>query len=167
VVQNRFYAQTGYDREIRALCRQRGIVYQGFWTLTANPQVLAQGIVMTLASRYGRTPAQILFRYLTQEDVVPLTGTTSAAHMREDLAIFDFELTEMERDAVRALFRDPGAAAPEALVSRTSASPGAARAIEHEVVGPAQGAAVAVVAECLQPISGPAADCRAATGGKT
>ena len=52
---------------------------------------------MTLASRYGRTPAQILFRYLTQADVVPLTGMTSAAHMREDLAIFDFELAETER----------------------------------------------------------------------
>jgi diketogulonate reductase-like aldo/keto reductase len=104
VVQNRFYAQTGYDREIRAFCRRHGIIYQSFWTLTANPNVLAHPSVAALASRYGRTPAQILFRYLTQEGVVPLTGTTSVAHMREDLEIFGFELTAAERGTLSALF---------------------------------------------------------------
>ena len=103
VVQNRFYAETGYDREIREFCRRRGIVYQSFWTLTANPQLLAHGDLTSLASKYARTPAQILFRYLTQSDIVPLTGTTSAAHMREDLEIFDFQLTAGELEAVSAL----------------------------------------------------------------
>jgi len=59
-----------------------------------------------LASRYGRTPAQIFFRYLTQTDVVPLTGTRSEAHMREDLAIFEFELADAERAGLDALFCD-------------------------------------------------------------
>lgn len=104
VVQNRFYAQTGYDRDIRAFCRQHGIIYQSFWTLTANPDILTHASVEALASRHARTPAQILFRYLTQEGVVPLTGTTSEAHMREDLAIFDFELTAPEVDMLSALF---------------------------------------------------------------
>jgi diketogulonate reductase-like aldo/keto reductase len=104
VVQNRFYADTGYDREIRAFCRQRGIIYQCFWTLTANPQVLAHRTVRDLTAKHGRTPAQILFRYLTQNDIVPLTGTRSEIHMREDLAIFDFELTDLEREAMDALF---------------------------------------------------------------
>jgi diketogulonate reductase-like aldo/keto reductase len=103
VVQNRFYAQTGYDRKIREFCRRREIVYQSFWTLTANPQLLAHGIVSILASKYARTPAQILFRYLTQNDIVPLTGTTSATHMREDLEIFDFRLTADELEAVSNL----------------------------------------------------------------
>jgi diketogulonate reductase-like aldo/keto reductase len=55
------------------------------------------------AGRYARTPAQILFRYLTQSDIVPLTGTTSATHMREDLEIFDFQLTAAELAAVGEL----------------------------------------------------------------
>jgi len=103
VVQNRFYAETGYDREIREFCRRREILYQGFWTLTANPQLLAHGNVAILAAKYTRTPAQILFRYLTQNDIVPLTGTTSATHMREDLEIFDFQLTPGELQAVTNL----------------------------------------------------------------
>lgn len=96
VIQNRFYADTGYDREIRAFCRRHGVFYQSFWTLTANPRLLEHATVRDLATRYGRTAAQILFRYLTQIGIVPLTGTTSAVHMREDLAIFDFELTAQE-----------------------------------------------------------------------
>ena len=104
VVQNRFYAETGYDREIRSFCRQHGIIYQSFWTLTANPQVLAHRVVRELASKHRRTPAQILFRYLTQNDIVPLTGTRSETHMREDLAIFELDLAESERKAMDALF---------------------------------------------------------------
>jgi diketogulonate reductase-like aldo/keto reductase len=103
VVQNRFYADTRYDREIRAFCRKERIAYQSFWTLSANPHLLGHGIIVALASRYGRSPAQILFRYLTQSGVVPLTGTRSETHMREDLAIFDFQLAQPEREAIDAI----------------------------------------------------------------
>jgi diketogulonate reductase-like aldo/keto reductase len=103
VVQNRFYADTGYDREIRAFCRKQRIIYQGFWTLTANPHVLVHATITALASKYRRTAAQILFRYLTQRGVAPLTGTRSEEHMREDLAIFEFELEDRELEAVDAV----------------------------------------------------------------
>jgi diketogulonate reductase-like aldo/keto reductase len=103
VVQNRFYAESAYDREIRAFCRKQRIAYQSFWTLTANGHVLAHDTITKLASIYGRTPAQILFRYLTQIDVVPLAGTRSEQHMRQDLEIFAFKLTDRERAAVDAI----------------------------------------------------------------
>jgi diketogulonate reductase-like aldo/keto reductase len=104
VVQNRFYSETDYDRDIRAFCRQQRIIYQSFWTLTANPHILGHENVKALALARGRTPAQILFRCLTQQDVVPLTGTKTEAHLCEDLAIFDFELRPEELDVVSALF---------------------------------------------------------------
>jgi len=100
VVQNRFYAATGYDVDIRSFCAEHGMVYQSFWTLTANGELLASPELLRPAERHGRTPAQILFRYLTHEGVVPLTGTQSEEHMREDLAIFEFELSHDERDAI-------------------------------------------------------------------
>jgi diketogulonate reductase-like aldo/keto reductase len=103
VVQNRFYADSGYDRDLRRYCREQGIVYQSFWTLTANPHLLASGPIRTAATQHGRTPAQILFRYLRQQGVVPLTGTRDPAHMREDLAVFDFSLAEAECTAITAL----------------------------------------------------------------
>lgn len=103
VIQNRFYAQTQYDRIIRSFCREHRIIYQSFWTLTANPHILAHPTLQTLAANHRCSAAQIFFRYLSQIDIIPLTGTTSENHMREDLAIFDFELTADERDAVEML----------------------------------------------------------------
>lgn len=103
VLQNRFYADSGYDKSLRALCRARGIVYQSFWTLTANPQLLGHRVVRELSARHGLTPAQVLLRYLTHEGVVPLTGTQSDQHMREDLALFAAELSESERAQISAL----------------------------------------------------------------
>jgi diketogulonate reductase-like aldo/keto reductase len=100
VVQNRFYARTHYDRDIRGYCDQRQIIYQSFWTLSANRALLAHETVTASAAIYGRTPAQILFRYLTQIGVVPLTGTKSDVHMREALRIFDFQLSDEELRAL-------------------------------------------------------------------
>ncbi|MGZ5058789.1 MAG: aldo/keto reductase family protein [Methylobacter sp.] len=100
VIQNRFFAETGYDREIRDFCREHKVIYQSFWTLTANPNVLTHPTLQALAAKYRRNAAQIFFRYLSQIGIIPLTGTTSEIHMREDLAIFDFELSADECEAV-------------------------------------------------------------------
>jgi diketogulonate reductase-like aldo/keto reductase len=39
-LQNRFYRESGYDREIRAFCAEHSIKYQSFWTLSANPMII-------------------------------------------------------------------------------------------------------------------------------
>jgi diketogulonate reductase-like aldo/keto reductase len=96
VVQNRFYPETGYDADLRRWCSHYGVIYQSFWTLTANPHILASPTVRTVAHKYNKTEAQIFFRYLSQSGIVPLTGTTSEQHMEEDLDIFDFELSSEE-----------------------------------------------------------------------
>ncbi|ARJ65459.1 aldo/keto reductase [Magnetospirillum sp. ME-1] len=105
IVQNRFYAATGYDRALREYCRRNGILYQSFWTLTANPDILAHDTVKALMSKHRRTAAQVFFRYLSQTGIIPLTGTSSAEHMREDLEITDFALADEECEAVGALLR--------------------------------------------------------------
>ncbi|MBY6243229.1 aldo/keto reductase [Methylosinus sp. Sm6] len=105
VVQNRFYAKTGYDRELRAFCRERGILYQSFWTLTANDQLLAHARMKELGETYERSPAEVFFRFLTQQDIICLIGSSSREHMRQDLAIFDFRLSEAECEEVSALLR--------------------------------------------------------------
>jgi diketogulonate reductase-like aldo/keto reductase len=94
-VQNRCYARVGWDALARKVCRENGITYQGFSLLTANRQVLANKDVAQIASRHGRTIAQVVFRFCQQIGMLPLTGTTDAAHMREDLAM-DFELSPAE-----------------------------------------------------------------------
>lgn len=102
-IQNRFYAKSGYDRKIRAFCDQSGIIYQSFWTLTANAEILASPEMADLAAGYGRSPAQVFFRYLTQNDIVCLTGTSSKAHMAQDLSIFEFRLSAAACETLDAL----------------------------------------------------------------
>ena len=96
-VQNRCYAKYGWDRNARDVCKQHGITYQGFSLLTANRQVVApdKGLV-AIAKRYGKTPAQIIFRFAQQIGMLPITGTTDPEHMKQDLAIDDITLTADE-----------------------------------------------------------------------
>jgi diketogulonate reductase-like aldo/keto reductase len=99
-VQNRCYADRGWDRAIRAQCADAGIIYQGFSLLTANRDVVAGRTVRAIATRYGKTPAQVVFRFARQVGMLPLTGTSSPQHMREDLAIDDFDLSGDEIAAI-------------------------------------------------------------------
>ena len=85
VVQNRCFAALGWDQEVREICRSNGVVYQGFSLLTANGEVLADPEIQTIAQRLGMGPAQIIFRFAMQIGMLPLTGTTSRQHMKEDL----------------------------------------------------------------------------------
>jgi len=103
IVQNRFYPETGYDADLRQWCSDHGVIYQSFWTLTANPHILSSTTVQTLAQKYKKTEAQIFFRYVNQSGIVPLTGTSSEQHMREDLSIFDFELSSEDLKNVSLL----------------------------------------------------------------
>lgn len=95
-VQNRCYAERGWDRAVRAVCAEHGIVYQAFSLLTANRDVLVHREVRAIAQRHGKTPAQIVFGFARQLGMLPLTGTRSPQHMREDLAIDDLELDARE-----------------------------------------------------------------------
>ena len=104
VLQNRFYAETQYDKTIRAFCQQHGIIYQSFWTLTANPNLLAHATLKTLATKYQRSADQVFFRYLNHINIISLTGTSSSSHMHDDLAIAEFELTPTECLSIGKLF---------------------------------------------------------------
>ena len=99
-VQNRCYARLGWDREVRLFCSERGIVYQGFSLLTANVEVLRHPVVTGLAARAGVTSAQVVFAFARAVGMLPLTGTSNAEHMKQDLASRQLEIGA---DAVRAI----------------------------------------------------------------
>jgi diketogulonate reductase-like aldo/keto reductase len=93
VVQNRCYAALGWDKEVREICQAHGIIYQGFSLLTANREVLADPVVRTIATRLGAGVAQVIFRFAMHIGMLPLTGTTSPHHMKEDLQAEQFALS--------------------------------------------------------------------------
>jgi diketogulonate reductase-like aldo/keto reductase len=99
-VQNRCFARVGWDREVRSFCSQRKIIYQGFSLLTANPEVVQHPPLTALAREMNATPAQLVFSFARAVGILPLTGTSSADHMKEDLASLAITLPP---DLVRAI----------------------------------------------------------------
>jgi diketogulonate reductase-like aldo/keto reductase len=91
-VQNRCYARLGWDREVRAFCRERNIIYQGFSLLTANTEIVRHPAVSALAAQNNAIPAQIIFAFARAVGILPLTGTSSAEHMKQDLQSRSLEL---------------------------------------------------------------------------
>ena len=102
-VQNRCFARLGWDRDVRSFCRSRKIVYQGFSLLTANPEVLRHRLIAGIAARGNVTPAQIVFRFAQAVGMLPLTGTSDAEHMRQDLASRALALSDDEVRAIESL----------------------------------------------------------------
>jgi len=108
ILQNRFYKDSGYDVELRAYCLEKGVTYQTFWTLTANPHILSADPVVRAASRLGATQPQVLFRWLIQVGHQPLTGTKSPEHMKQDLQAVTMPLSTAEMSEIGGLFCEQG-----------------------------------------------------------
>ena len=103
VVQNRCFAAQGWDRTVRDYCKAHNIVYEGFSLLTANPFILQNPVVQEIARRLERTPEQVVFRFSIQIWILPLTGTTSEQHMREDLLVKEFELNSDDLNLIETI----------------------------------------------------------------
>jgi len=103
VLQNRFYADSGYDVALRAFCDANAVRYQSFWSLTANPQLLgSEPVIRAAMARRTGTP-QIFYAYLIAKGITPLNGTTSSVHMQEDLRVTDIRLGPEELAAIDRL----------------------------------------------------------------
>jgi diketogulonate reductase-like aldo/keto reductase len=103
MVQNRCFAALAWDKQVREICQAHGIVYQGFSLLTANREVLADPEIRAIAQRVGAGSAQVIFRFAMQIGMLPLTGTTSEQHMKEDLAVERFSLSAEEVERIETI----------------------------------------------------------------
>jgi diketogulonate reductase-like aldo/keto reductase len=102
-VQNRCYARLGWDRVVRQFCREHKIIYQGFSLLTANQEVLQHPLIASLAASAGATAPQIAFSFARGIGILPLTGTSDAEHMKQDLAARNLTLPPDALHAIESL----------------------------------------------------------------
>jgi len=96
-VQNRFYEATKHDVELRKFCAAHGIAYQSFWTLTGNKQLVQGSAVRGVARAHGCTPEQVWLGFVRALGITPLSGTTSAEHMADDLALPSLRDAEVQK----------------------------------------------------------------------
>jgi pyridoxine 4-dehydrogenase len=98
-VQNAFSLVSRDDEPVLDLCRERGIAYVPYFPLGSAipglPKVTEQQPVIDVAQRLGATPAQVgLAWVLAQGDnVLVIPGTSSVAHLQENMAAGEIELS--------------------------------------------------------------------------
>ena len=110
-VQNRFYPNTKFDIGVRKFCKENSIIYQSFWTLTANPHLVSTEPVGHLAQQNAISQQAALYGLvLALGNTVILNGTTSLQHMKADFQALEklkrFSHTNSQDwDAVLGRFR--------------------------------------------------------------
>lgn len=68
-----------------------------------RPELFTEPALVEIAAKYNKSTAQVILRYLTQRGIVTLCRTDNPEHMKEDLAIFDFELADDEMHRIDLL----------------------------------------------------------------
>jgi D-xylose reductase len=79
----------------------------------ADESALEQAPVLDAARRHGKTPAQVVLRWGVQRGTAIIPKTSDPGRLVENLALFDFELSDVEVRAISDLdrnrrFNDPG-----------------------------------------------------------
>jgi 2,5-diketo-D-gluconate reductase A len=90
--------------EVRAYGSEHGIVTEA-WSPIAQGQVLDDAAVTKIATTLGKTPAQVALRWHIQRGDVVFPKSVNPQRIRENLALFDFELSGADMAAVDALNR--------------------------------------------------------------
>jgi 2,5-diketo-D-gluconate reductase A len=91
--------------ELRKYHAEHGIGTEA-WAPIAQGAVLGDPTLATLAEKYGRTPAQVVLRWHVQIGNIVFPKSVNPDRMRENINVFDFELSAEDLAAVEGLNRD-------------------------------------------------------------
>lgn len=68
-----------------------------------DKKLINEDVFVKLAEKYGKTPAQIVLRWHTQKGFIVIPGSSDERHIKDNIDIFDFELTDGEMEEIAAL----------------------------------------------------------------
>jgi 2,5-diketo-D-gluconate reductase A len=88
--------------ELRAVHAEHGIVTEAYSPLGVG-RLLDDPTVTSIGQAHGKTPAQVLIRWSTQLGNVVIPRSSSAERLKENLDVFDFELTDDEMATLNGL----------------------------------------------------------------
>jgi 2,5-diketo-D-gluconate reductase A len=100
------------QREMRAYHQRHGIVTTS-WSPLGRGETLDNPVIVRIAHKHGRTPAQVIIRWHVQSGLNVIPKTANPARLGENLSVFDFALDEDDMRAIDALDRPDGRIGPD------------------------------------------------------
>lgn len=94
--------------EQRAYNASKGIVTQAWSPLGRDNASTKEDIILEIANKYGKSPAQIVLRWDIEQNVLPIPKSTHVGRQAENLAVFDFNLTTEEIEKINSISRSDG-----------------------------------------------------------
>ncbi|RHB48656.1 aldo/keto reductase [Exiguobacterium sp. AM39-5BH] len=94
--------------EQRQADKERGIITEAWSPLSRARTVTHDETIAELARQKGKTVSQVILRWHVQLGVIPLPRSSSELHQKENLDVFNFELTDDEMETLNALTKPDG-----------------------------------------------------------
>jgi len=108
LIQNEIHPYYQDDSVVRYI-QSKDIVVQGWYPLGGRgytTKLLGVKVLRGIAETHNKSTAQVILRWNLQKGVVVIPGSSNAAHIRDNIAIFDFMLTDGEMEQIAALNKD-------------------------------------------------------------
>ena len=93
--------------KVLAKCRQHGLSVTAYCPI-ARGRVPGNEVLERIGKQHGKTAAQVALRWLVQQGIIVIPGTSKAERLKENMAIFDFALSDPEMAEVGTLKRPDG-----------------------------------------------------------
>jgi diketogulonate reductase-like aldo/keto reductase len=94
------------QKELLAYCRMHGIRLISFRSFGKGTLLSEEPLFDQIGSKYGKTGAQVILHWLIQQDIPVIPKASSEKHLRENLEIFDFSLSDTEMSQLDQLHRN-------------------------------------------------------------
>jgi 2,5-diketo-D-gluconate reductase B len=108
LVTNQIEVHPFLDRtKVIAACRRHGISVTAYCPI-ARGKVPGNPVIERIAKTHGKTAGQVALRWLVQQGIMPIPRTGKVDRLKENLAVFDFTLSDAEMAEIAALKRPDG-----------------------------------------------------------
>lgn len=97
------------EKAVVPYMQKRGIAVQAWYPLGGRGythNLLSDETVSNIAASHGVSSAQVILRWHLQRGVVAIPGSSNPAHIKENISVFDFELSDEEMREIAALDRN-------------------------------------------------------------
>jgi diketogulonate reductase-like aldo/keto reductase len=93
------------QEELRLFCRQNEIAVEA-WSPIARGRLLNDPVLTAIGQQHGKSSAQVMLRWHLQNDVVIIPKSVTPARLKENIELFDFELSSEEMNQINGLNRN-------------------------------------------------------------